>query len=134
MVTYMSAASENLPGNVFDPHCPYTRVILDQIGARWTVLVVLSLQDGALRFSELRRRIGGISPKVLTQTMRMLERDGIVARRVHAEVPPRVDYSLTRLGHSLEQPITAVRSWAETHVPNILAARDAYDLSNQGSE
>jgi DNA-binding HxlR family transcriptional regulator len=130
----MSSASEKLPGNVFDPHCPYTRVILEQIGARWTVLVVLSLQDGSLRFSELRRRIGGVSPKVLTQTLRILERDGIVARQVHAEVPPRVEYSLTELGHSLEQPITAVRLWAEAHVPDILAARDAYDLSKQGSE
>lgn len=128
------SSAESPPGNVFDPHCPYTRVILEQIGTRWTVLVVLSLRDGALRFSELRRRIGGVSPKVLTQTLRVLERDGIVARRVHAEVPPRVEYSLTGLGQSLEQPITTVRSWAEAHVPDVLAARDAYDRAKQASE
>src|SRR5437667_10336616 len=83
--------------NVYDPQCP-TRAVLDRIGDKWTVLVVLVLLDGPQRFSQLRTRIGGVAPKVLTQTLRSLERDGIVTRKAFAEVPPRVGYELTPLG------------------------------------
>lgn len=110
--------------NVFDPACP-TRAVLDRIGDRWTVLVVLVLLSGTRRFGELREAIAGVSPKVLTATLRALERDGLVVRHVYAEVPPRVDYTLTQLGRSLEKPLQAIREWAETNMPAIEAARRA---------
>jgi DNA-binding HxlR family transcriptional regulator len=113
-------------GNAFDPECP-TRIVLDRVGDKWTVLVVSALSDETLRFSELRARVGGVAPKVLTQTLRALERDGILTRKVYAEVPPRVEYSLTLLGRSLAAPIDAIQDWAETHVAAVLAARDKYD-------
>jgi len=104
-----------------------SRVILDRIGDRWTVLVVVALADGRLRFSELRSRIEGITPKVMTQTLRALERDGLIPREVFAEVPPRVEYELTDLGRDLLAPIDAVRIWAEQHASRIVANRDLYD-------
>ncbi len=104
-----------------------SRVVLDRIGDRWTVLVVVALADGLLRFSELRNRIEGVTPKVLTQTLRALERDGIVTRTVYAEVPPRVEYELTELGRNLLAPIDAVRLWAEEHASMIVANRETYD-------
>jgi DNA-binding HxlR family transcriptional regulator len=115
-----------LRGNAFDPDCP-TRIVLDRVGDKWTVLVVSALADNTLRFTELRARVGGVAPKVLTQTLRALERDGILKRTVYAEVPPRVEYSLTRLGRSLATPIDAIQNWAETHVAAVLTARDKYD-------
>jgi DNA-binding HxlR family transcriptional regulator len=113
-------------GNAFDPKCP-TRIVLDRVGDKWTVLVISALAVETLRFSELRARVGGVAPKVLTQTLRALERDGILTRKVYAEVPPRVEYTLTRLGRSLAAPIDAIQDWAETHVAAVLAARDKYD-------
>ena len=113
-------------GNAFDPDCP-TRIVLDRVGDKWTVLVVSALADDTLRFTQLRARVGGVAPKVLTQTLRALERDGILKRTVYAEVPPRVEYSLTRLGRSLATPIDAIQNWAETHVAAVLTARDKYD-------
>src|SRR6201992_4168801 len=113
-------------GDVFDPDCP-TRVVLDRIGDKWTVLVVSALSTGTLRFTELRARMGQVAPKVLTQTLRALERDGIVVRTVYAQVPPRVDYELTDLGRSLAEPIAVIQDWAEVHVGRVLAARTNYD-------
>ena len=113
-------------GNAFDPDCP-TRVVLDRIGDKWTVLVIGALDGGSLRFSELRTRIGGVAPKVLTQTLRAMERDGLLTRTVHAQVPPRVDYELTPLGASLTAPIATLTDWAETHLSRILASRERYD-------
>ncbi|MDT4909035.1 MAG: hypothetical protein QOI69_2276 [Pseudonocardiales bacterium] len=113
-------------GNAFDPDCP-TRVLLDRIGDKWTVLVVSALADSTLRFSELRAQVGGVAPKVLTQTLRALERDGILRRKVYAEVPPRVEYTLTRLGRSLADPIAVIQDWAEGHVASVLTAREHYD-------
>ena len=118
----------NERGNVFDPSCP-TRVILDRIGDKWTVLAVLLLRDGPLRFTALRDGIGRVAPKVLTQTLRRLERDGLVTREVYAEVPPRVVYALTPVGESLIKPITALSNWAEEHVPAITQAQTQYDAS-----
>lgn len=111
-------------GNALDPNCP-TRLVIDRIGDKWSVLVVLSLRDGPLRFTQLRDRIGGITPKVLTQTLRAMVRDGLLHRQVFAEVPPRVDYELTDLGRSLEGPIRAITDWAEHNVNQVLAAREA---------
>ena len=113
-------------GNVLDPNCP-SRVVLDRIAEKWTGLVVLALADGTLRFGELRERIGGVAPKVLTQTLRALERDGLVTRRVYAEVPPRVEYALTPLGRSLREPLHVVQEWAERNVDKVMAARERAD-------
>ena len=127
MVTNGTARKEHPGrGDVFDPDCP-TRLVLDRIGDKWTVLCVLLLQNGPLRFTGLRDGIGRVAPKVLTQTLRRLERDGLVTREVFAEVPPRVVYGLTPMGRSLIKPISAVSDWAEEHLPAISAAQQTYD-------
>ncbi|MFI5980270.1 winged helix-turn-helix transcriptional regulator [Streptomyces sp. NPDC051555] len=108
-------------GDVLDPLCP-TRRLLDRIGTKWTSMVVKVLAEEApdeLRFAELRRRIPGISQKMLSVTLQSLVRDGLVARRVEPTVPPAVHYRLTALGLSLEGPLCALRVWAETHMPEI---------------
>lgn len=110
-------------GDAFDPNCP-TRLVLDRIGDKWSVLVLLSLNHGPMRFTALRTRIGGVTPKVLTQTLRAMENDGLITRTVFAEVPPRVEYALTDLGRSLHTPISAVAEWAEQNVYEILRWRD----------
>jgi DNA-binding HxlR family transcriptional regulator len=112
--------------NIYDPNCP-TRVVLDRIGDKWTALVVLVLIDGPLRFGHVRSAIGGVAPKVLTQTLRRLERDGIVTRKAFVEIPPRVEYELTPLGRSLEKPIREIASWAEGNLTRIERARERYD-------
>lgn len=113
---------------MFDPECP-TRVVLDRIGDKWTVLVVMLLRDGPLRFSHLRDGIGGVAPKVLTQTLRRMERDGMLTRTIYPEVPPRVEYELTALGRSLTGPIATISEWAETHMSHISAAWERYDAT-----
>jgi len=113
----------NRERDVLSPTCP-SRVILNRIGDRWTIFVIIALADETLRFTELRKRIGGVTPKVLTETLRALESDGLVRRDAYAEMPPRVEYSLTDLGASLLGPIDAVRSWAELHVDEVLDARE----------
>ncbi len=118
-----------LAADPYSSDCP-SRQVLDRIGDKWTVLIVLSLERGTLRFSQLRSAVAGITPKVLTQSLRTLERDGIVTRRVYAEVPPRVEYTLTELGESLNAPIQAIADWAERHVGEVLDARDAHDSRN----
>ncbi|WP_250037525.1 winged helix-turn-helix transcriptional regulator [Paractinoplanes maris] len=99
----------------------------DRIGDRWTVLIVGVLGEGDARFSELRRRIEGISQKMLTQTLRGLERDGLVRRTVHAEVPVRVEYALTEAGRTLLEPLRALRTWSIEHLGDVSASQDAYD-------
>lgn len=111
-------------GDAFDPNCP-TRLILDRIGDKWSVLVVLSLRSGPRRFTELRNMIGGVTPKVLTQTLRAMAADGLLTRHVFAEVPPRVEYDLTPLGHSLYTPIQAITDWAEANVHEVMESRRA---------
>ena len=114
--------------NVYDPDCP-TRTMLDRIGDKWTVLVVLVLLDGPRRFNDLRARVGRVAPKVLTETLRRLERDGVLTRTAFAEIPPRVVYELTPLGRSLEELIRSIADWAEQNIEDITAAREAYDDS-----
>lgn len=109
-----------------DPRCP-SRQVLRRIGERWTPLVVEALSEGPLRFTALRSRIGDVTPKVLTATLRGLEQDGLVTREVFAQVPPRVEYTLTDLGRSLLGPLRANRAWAQAHVHEVLAAREAWD-------
>jgi DNA-binding HxlR family transcriptional regulator len=112
--------------NVYDENCP-TRLTLDRIADKWTVLIVGRLAIGTRRFGELRRDIAGVSPKVLTQKLRELERDGLVARRIYASVPPKVEYSLTPLGRTLVGLLDAVRVWAETHIESVLEAQQTFD-------
>jgi DNA-binding HxlR family transcriptional regulator len=113
-------------GDVYNGDCP-TRQILDRIGDKWTALVIGLLENGPLRFSELQRRIVGISQKMLTQTLRNLERDGLVIRTLYPEVPPRVEYHLTPLGSTLSAHIASIRHWAETHIAEVTAAQMSYD-------
>ncbi|QXJ25194.1 helix-turn-helix transcriptional regulator [Actinomadura graeca] len=115
-------------GDAFDPDCP-TRLILDRIGDKWSVLVVLTLAGGPRRFTHLRDTIGGVTPKVLTQTLRAMERDGLLTRHVFAEVPPRVEYALTPLGLSLQRPIEAITEWAQENVGAVITARDHHDAA-----
>lgn len=112
--------------NVYNERCP-TRMVLDRIADKWTVLIVGSLENKTKRFGELRREIGGVSQKMLTQTLRGLERDGIVTRMVYASVPPKVEYSLTKLGRTLVDILEAIRQWSEKNIQDVLKARDNYD-------
>ena len=112
--------------NVYAKDCA-SRQVLDRIGDAWSVLIVGALKDGSLRYTELAHRIPGVSPKMLTQTLRNLERDGLVTRTVHPVVPPRVDYALTTLGRSLLGLVDALQQWAETHIGDVVEARAAYD-------
>ena len=112
--------------NVLADGCP-SREIMQRLGDKWSPLVLLTLAGGPQRFSTLREAIGTVTPKVLTSTLRTLERDGLVARTVTAQVPVRVDYELTALGRSLGEPLEVLRRWSEQHVPQILSARTAYD-------
>ncbi|MFH8217807.1 winged helix-turn-helix transcriptional regulator [Streptomyces sp. NPDC018057] len=114
-------------GDVFDPHCP-TRALLDRIGTKWTSMAVKVLAEhapGEVRFGELRRRMPGVSQKMLSVTLRSLVRDGLVARRVEPSVPPAVHYRLTPLGRSLEEVLAAVRTWAEEHMAEVDRANAA---------
>jgi DNA-binding HxlR family transcriptional regulator len=114
------------PPNVYSETCP-TRQVLDLIADKWTTLVIGLLEDEPKRFSQIQRRIEGISQKMLTQTLRGLERDGLITRRVYAEVPPRVEYALTPLGASLSGLLAGLRNWAETNIGDITAAQEQYD-------
>jgi DNA-binding HxlR family transcriptional regulator len=113
---------KKIPCDVLNAHCP-SREVLARIADKWTALVIHALVDGRQRNSQLLRRIGGISQKMLTQTLRNLERDGFLERTVHPVVPPHVEYRLTPLGHSLTEPLEAICRWAETHLAQMLAAR-----------
>lgn len=107
-----------------------TRRILDRIGDRWTVLIVGALGDGSARFSQLRRRIEGVSQKMLTQTLRGLERDGLVHRTVYPEVPVRVEYTLTEAGRTLCEPLRALQEWSITHLSDVSASQEVYDRAD----
>lgn len=117
---------EKTKWNVYDQYCP-TRMALDRIADKWTVLIVGQLSTGVHRFGELRRVIEGISPKILTQKLRELERDGLITRKVYASIPPKVEYSLTPLGQTLIGLLDAIRIWAESHIETVLVAQSAYD-------
>jgi DNA-binding HxlR family transcriptional regulator len=120
------------PGHtrVSDPNshdCRAVSGILQRIGDKWSVLIISRLGEGPRRFNEIKRMIGGISQRMLTLTLRNLERDGLVKRTVTPTVPPRVDYELTELGLDLLVPIQGLASWAIEHTPCITAARDRFD-------
>lgn len=112
--------------NVYASNCP-TRQVLDLIADRWTALVIGLLEDQPKRFSELQRGIGGISQKMLSQTLRELERSGMVTRTVYPEIPPRVEYALTPLGKTICAPLAAIRNWAEENIEQISSSQEDYD-------
>lgn len=106
----------------------HARDVLARVGDTWSVYVIHVLGDArTLRFNELRKQVDGISQRMLTVTLRGMERDGLVARTVYAEVPPRVEYTLTRLGATLRQLIRGLVAWADTHLAEVSAARSEYD-------
>ena len=119
--------SQTMPDwSVLAATCP-SRTSLARIANKWTAMVVSVLGDGRKRFGDLKTSIDGISGKVLTETLRDLERDGIVTRHVYAEVPPRVEYELTDLGETLHEPLLVLCRWAEEHIAQILINRESYD-------
>ncbi|WP_315833302.1 helix-turn-helix domain-containing protein [Bradyrhizobium prioriisuperbiae] len=110
--------------------CRAVSTVLARVGDKWSVLVIMLLVDGTKRFNELKRMIGGISQRMLTLTLRGLERDGLVTRTVFPTIPPRVDYELTDLGRSLAEPVKALGMWAFDNMPDIQAARQHFDTKN----
>ncbi|RAR82836.1 HxlR family transcriptional regulator [Paracidovorax anthurii] len=113
-------------GDVLSPACP-SREILQHVTSRWGVLVLVALHDGTLRFSELRRKVAGVSERMLAQTLQWLERDGFVARKAYPVVPPHVEYSLTPLGREVGLRVQALADWIGGHLPEILAAQERAD-------
>jgi DNA-binding HxlR family transcriptional regulator len=115
----------------FDDDCAATREILSLVGDKWSVLVIVNLGEGTMRFSDLKRAIDGISQRMLTLTLRGLERDGLVTRTVYPTIPPRVDYELTRLGRTLLEPVSALAIWAQRHKPEIQRARAQFEQASR---
>ena len=111
--------------------CPY-RLVLEHVTSRWGVLVLIELLDRPYRFSELRRSIGRVSEKMLTQTLQTLERDGLVHRDAKPVIPPRVDYSLTDLGREAAQQVRGLASWTQERMGEVLEARERYDAAKAG--
>jgi DNA-binding HxlR family transcriptional regulator len=119
------------PGHKHVPaECPAVREVLNRVGDKWSVQVVALLGDSKKRFSELRRAIEGISQRMLTLTLKGLERDGLITRTVYPTIPPRVEYELTKLGRSLLVPITGLGKWAAQNRERIQVAREKYDTQN----
>jgi DNA-binding HxlR family transcriptional regulator len=110
--------------------CRHVLQVLSRIGDKWTVLVVSQLRDGPLRYGELQRAVTGISQRMLTLTVRALERDGLLTRTVHPTIPPQVEYALTDLGRTLLDPALAIAQWAITHHHDIKEARSRYESTN----
>ncbi|MET0679035.1 MAG: helix-turn-helix domain-containing protein [Bradyrhizobium sp.] len=115
-----------MKANAYEADCP-TRQILDRIGDKWAVLILLLLRDEPLRFNQLRRAIEGISQKMLSQVLKSLERDGLVRRRAIATMPVTVEYSITPLGQTLATAVDHLRDWAEQHLKDVLTAQRRYD-------
>lgn len=109
------------------PNAELVREMLDRIADKWTLLVIDALEEGELRFTRLQEEVGDVSQKMLTKTLRQMERDGFVTRKVHATVPPRVDYKLTPLGLSLGETVCALWMWAEKHARDVEKARRHFD-------
>lgn len=136
MTNYLNVTNGTMPKTFSPPPgqdwsvlsrtCP-SRTSLARIANKWTAMVITVLADGPQRFGDLRTALDGISGKVLTETLRDLERDGMLIRTAYAEIPPRVEYELTPLGRTLIEPLAVLVRWAEQHIPEVLAARDAYD-------
>lgn len=128
----LQEGTKTIPGNLHLPDdCRAVSEVLARVGDKWTVLVVSTIgnapKKGAMRFNELRRALGSISQRMLTLTLRGLERDGLVTRTVYATIPPRVDYELTKLGRSLLEPVSALGLWARKNRAAIQEARQRFD-------
>jgi DNA-binding HxlR family transcriptional regulator len=123
--------AERAAYDVYIAACP-SRQVLDRISDKWVSLVLVALDNGPQRYSDLSRRIAGVSQKMLTQTLRTLERDGVLTRTVTPTVPVRVDYALTSLGKSLLPIMRAIKDWAESHIEEVRAAQQSYDESAAG--
>ena len=124
----MQEGTRRIPRNLHEPEdCRAVSEVLARVGDKWTVLVVATLGDGPKRFNELRKALGSISQRMLTLTLRALERDGLVTRTVTPSIPPRVDYELTRLGRSLLEPVSELSIWARKNRAAIVAARKWFD-------
>jgi DNA-binding HxlR family transcriptional regulator len=117
--------------NPYAAQCP-TRLVLDRVADKWTVLVMGLLDGGPVRFNRLRREVEGLSQKVLSQTLRRMERDGLVARTAYPTVPVTVEYALTPLGRTLAGTVAPLRAWAESHIEEVLRAQRAYDTRANG--
>ena len=116
----------SLKPDAYAANCP-TRQILDRVGDKWAVLILLLLRSEPMRFNQLRRAIEGISQKMLSQVLKSLERDGLIKRRVIATVPVTVEYSITPLGSTLSTAVDALRDWAESNLKDVLSAQRRYD-------
>jgi DNA-binding HxlR family transcriptional regulator len=119
------------PNAHLDSDCRGVASVLARVGDKWSVFVIMRLGDGPRRFNELKRMVGGISQRMLTLTLRGLERDGLVTRTVFPTIPPRVDYELTDLGRGLSKPVEALGKWAMDHQPEIASARARFDGCNE---
>ena len=118
--------------NLKPSECRRVGEVLSRVGDKWTMQVIAELGEGSRRFSELRRAIAGVSQRMLTLTLKNLERDGLVTRTVTPSAPPRVDYALTDLGRSMLAPVQALGEWAAAHIPAMDAARNRYDGRGAG--
>ena len=118
------------PSHPLHQDCQKVSQILARIGEKWSMLVVMLLRDGPRRFNDIKRNTGGISQQMLTRTLRGLERDGIVTRTILPTSPPQVEYSLTKLGHSMSEPVLAFGQWVRGHLAEFEAARVQYDQRN----
>ena len=116
-----------------DEGCKAVHETLDRIGDKWTVMVVGVLDDGPMRYNEIQRAVDGISQRMLTLTLKELERDGIVTRTMYPTIPPRVDYTLTPLGKKLMEPLRALYAWAVKHRPAMLAARERFEQARRAA-
>lgn len=133
--TFSSDRHSDVPGNRHTAgQCQTVTEVLARVGDKWSMQIVISLAEGPLRFNALRRAIDGISQRMLTRTLRNLERDGLVSRTVTPSVPPRVDYALTGLGHSLREPVCRLGQWAIAHREAMADARSRFDREADGAD
>lgn len=129
---YMSLEQSQPPVNVLSRRCPSNQV-LDMVADKWSILLIYVLKRGTSRYGELLRLVEGISQKVLTQTLKSLEKNGLVARKVYAAVPPHTEYTLTPLGYSLHEVLAPLCSWAEKNMEKVAQAREIYHLEHEAT-
>jgi len=130
-VTLKRKTAKGRRPSVYDRSCP-ARLVIDHLADKWAVLIIAQLANGTMRFAELLRAIDGVSQKMLTVTLRDLERDGLVSRKLYASVPPKVEYSLTPLGASLSNKVEELCRWAEANMEQIVKAREKFDKRAMG--
>lgn len=128
-VSQQKLETEGWPANPYARDCP-TRLLLDRIADKWTVLLLILLERRPWRFNELRREVQGLTQKMASQTLKGLERDGLVSRKVTPTVPVTVEYSITPLGQTLFATVDALRQWAEAHMPDVTKAQEQYDAAH----